>query len=33
MYPVATKLELFARGEPRPGWVKWGNELEPEETS
>ena len=28
MYPDATKLELFARGKPRPGWTAWGNQLE-----
>jgi len=28
MYPPASKLELFARGKPRPGWVFWGNEVE-----
>lgn len=28
MYPQASKIELFARGEPRPGWVIWGNEAE-----
>jgi N6-adenosine-specific RNA methylase IME4 len=29
MYPHATKLELFARGKPRPGWAAWCNEVEP----
>jgi N6-adenosine-specific RNA methylase IME4 len=29
MYPAASKLELFARGAARPGWVAWGNEAEP----
>jgi N6-adenosine-specific RNA methylase IME4/ParB-like chromosome segregation protein Spo0J len=28
MYPEASKLELFARGKPRPGWTAWGNEIE-----
>lgn len=28
MYPHASKVELFARGKPRPGWVFWGNEVE-----
>jgi N6-adenosine-specific RNA methylase IME4/ParB-like chromosome segregation protein Spo0J len=28
MYPDAAKLELFARGKPRPGWTAWGNQLE-----
>ncbi len=28
MYPHASKVELFARGTPRPGWVFWGNEVE-----
>jgi N6-adenosine-specific RNA methylase IME4 len=28
MYPHAAKVELFARGKPRPGWVTWGNEAE-----
>jgi N6-adenosine-specific RNA methylase IME4 len=27
MYPHASKLELFARGTPRPGWTAWGNEA------
>lgn len=27
-YPRLSKLELFARGRPRPGWAVWGNELE-----
>lgn len=27
MYPGASKLELFARGRPRPGWSAWGNEV------
>jgi N6-adenosine-specific RNA methylase IME4 len=26
-YPHLSKLELFARGEPRPGWAAWGNEA------
>ncbi len=26
-YPHASKLELFARGKPRPGWAAWGNEV------
>jgi len=28
MYPNATRLEMFARGKPRPGWTAWGNEVE-----
>jgi N6-adenosine-specific RNA methylase IME4 len=28
MYPHASKLELFARGTPRPGWAAWGNQCE-----
>jgi N6-adenosine-specific RNA methylase IME4 len=28
MYPQASKLELFRRGAPRPGWAAWGNEVE-----
>ena len=28
MYPGCSKLELFARGQPRPGWSAWGNEVE-----
>jgi N6-adenosine-specific RNA methylase IME4 len=28
MYPVSSKLELFARGKPRAGWSAWGNEIE-----
>lgn len=27
MYPDLPKLELFARGAPRPGWDAWGNEV------
>ena len=27
MYPHASKLELFARGTPRPGWTGWGNQA------
>ena len=27
-YPLASKLELFARGVPRTGWTAWGNEVE-----
>lgn len=27
-YPSASKLELFARGTPRPGWAAWGNEVQ-----
>jgi len=26
-YPHCSKLELFARGTPRPGWAAWGNEV------
>ena len=26
-YPHLSKLELFARGTPRPGWHAWGNET------
>jgi N6-adenosine-specific RNA methylase IME4/ParB-like chromosome segregation protein Spo0J len=26
-YAQASKLELYARGKPRPGWVAWGNEV------
>jgi N6-adenosine-specific RNA methylase IME4 len=28
MYPQLTKLELFSRGTPRPGWTSWGNEVQ-----
>jgi N6-adenosine-specific RNA methylase IME4 len=28
MYPTHSKLELFARGTPRPGWAIWGNQAE-----
>jgi N6-adenosine-specific RNA methylase IME4 len=28
-YPHLSKLELFARGTPRPGWAAWGNQLDP----
>jgi N6-adenosine-specific RNA methylase IME4 len=27
MYLQAKRLELFARGKPRPGWSGWGNEA------
>lgn len=27
MYPNAIRLELFARGNARPGWTTWGNEA------
>ena len=27
-YPHLGKLELFARGTPRPGWQTWGNQAE-----
>ncbi len=27
-YPQLTKLELFARGSPRPGWQAWGNQAD-----
>ena len=30
MYPTLTKLELFARGTPRPGWQNWGNQATPD---
>jgi N6-adenosine-specific RNA methylase IME4 len=29
MYPTASKVELFARGQPRQGWTAWGNEVTP----
>ncbi len=28
MYPQRSKLELFARGVPRPGWKAWGNQAQ-----
>ena len=28
-YPHLSKLELFARHQPRPGWQTWGNETSP----
>jgi N6-adenosine-specific RNA methylase IME4 len=28
-YPHLSKLELFHRGRPRPGWSAWGNQSEP----
>jgi N6-adenosine-specific RNA methylase IME4/ParB-like chromosome segregation protein Spo0J len=31
-YPQLTKLELFARGHPRPDWASWGNETSPTQT-
>ena len=33
MYPHASKIELFARGRPRPGWSAWGNQCELEEAT
>lgn len=27
-YPHLSKLELFARGKPRPGWQTWGNQAD-----
>jgi N6-adenosine-specific RNA methylase IME4 len=30
-FPTLPKIELFARGEARPGWDVWGNEAEPSE--
>jgi N6-adenosine-specific RNA methylase IME4 len=27
MYPGRTRIEMFARGKPRPGWTAWGNEV------
>ena len=27
LYPALPKIELFARGKPRPGWCAWGNET------
>jgi N6-adenosine-specific RNA methylase IME4 len=27
MYPDLPKIELFARGEARPGWAAWGNQA------
>jgi N6-adenosine-specific RNA methylase IME4/ParB-like chromosome segregation protein Spo0J len=32
MYPQHSKLELFARGTPRPGWTIWGNQADPDDT-
>jgi len=28
-YPHLSKLELFARGTPRPSWQAWGNQTDP----
>jgi N6-adenosine-specific RNA methylase IME4 len=28
MYPELPKIELFARGQGRPGWAVWGNQAE-----
>jgi N6-adenosine-specific RNA methylase IME4/ParB-like chromosome segregation protein Spo0J len=28
LYPRLSKVELFARGRPRPGWTFWGNQVE-----
>lgn len=30
LYPHHCKLELYARGRPRPGWTSWGNQVEEE---
>ena len=27
-YPTLSKLELFHRGRPRPGWTAWGNQTD-----
>jgi N6-adenosine-specific RNA methylase IME4 len=27
MFPNVLRLEMFARGSPRPGWDSWGNEV------
>jgi N6-adenosine-specific RNA methylase IME4 len=27
-FPTLPKIELFARGSPRPGWDAWGNEVD-----
>jgi N6-adenosine-specific RNA methylase IME4 len=33
-YPQLSKLELFHRGKPRPGWTMWGNQADsPEDPS
>ena len=28
MYPELSKVELFCRGTPAPGWAGWGNECD-----
>jgi N6-adenosine-specific RNA methylase IME4 len=28
LYPEYEKRELFLRGQPRPGWLGWGNQAE-----
>jgi N6-adenosine-specific RNA methylase IME4 len=33
MHPHLSKLELFARGTPRPGWTVWGNEVDQAEAA
>jgi N6-adenosine-specific RNA methylase IME4 len=33
MHPGARRLELFARGQARPGWAAWGNEVTDEAAS
>jgi len=33
LYPRRSKLELFARGTPRPGWTAWGNQVEQDEAA
>jgi N6-adenosine-specific RNA methylase IME4/ParB-like chromosome segregation protein Spo0J len=33
MFPGLPKLEMFARGAPRPGWTAWGNEVAAEATT
>jgi N6-adenosine-specific RNA methylase IME4 len=27
LYPGRRYIELFARGEPRKGWTRWGDEV------
>lgn len=33
LYPERSKLELFARGTPRPGWTAWGNQVDQEQAA
>ena len=30
---LSSRLEMFARGVPRPGWVTWGNQADAREAA